>query len=190
MQKEKIANLLIVSGLGRNIGKTELAAQIIAQQSKLSQVFGIKVSVISPNPSSLVAHQQHTSYRIFEETNPASTKDTSRMLRSGAGKVYYLQAGSDGVRTAFEELLRLIPEDLPVVCESNSLGDFFSPGLHLLLAGPEHDLKQYAKRVDMVDHCIISDRRSGFSGLDTIQFENGGWFIRQSLRTKPLPEEQ
>ena len=59
MQKEKIANLLIVSGLGRNIGKTELAAQIIAQQSKLSQVFGIKVSVISPNPSSLVAHQQH-----------------------------------------------------------------------------------------------------------------------------------
>lgn len=180
MQKKKVSNLLIVSGLGRNIGKTELASRLIYQQCKKSEVYGIKVSVVRPDQSFLIAHQQDTSYSIFEETNSESTKDTSRMLRSGAKKVYYLQAEPSGVQSAFSSLLEQIPAGRPIVCESNSLGDFFSAGVHLLIVGPEHDLKQYKKRIDSVDHCILSDRRSGFTGLDTILFSQGAWSM-QSL---------
>ncbi len=190
MQKKKIPNLLIISGLGRNIGKTEFATRIIDQQRQQSVVYSFKVSVIPPDPSSLVAHQTKSSYRIFEETDPVSGKDTSRMLRSGAQKVYYLQADTNGIKAAFEELLQLIPVDAPLVCESNSLGDFFSAGLHILLLGPEHDLNEFRHRITKVDHCIFSDRISGFPGLEQIHCINGEWHYQHGLSANHLQEEK
>lgn len=177
MLKKKISNLLIVSGLGRNIGKTELAVQLIGRQNRQSVVYGIKVSVVSPEQTSLITHQMDKAYRIFEETNRNSSKDTSRMLRSGAEKVYYLQANPEGIYAAFNRLLEQIPEHAAIVCESNSLGDFFAPGLHVLLFGPEHDLQQYQDRVDAVDICLLSDRQTGFTGIKRISFIQGEWSV-------------
>lgn len=174
----KIPNLLIVSGLGRNIGKTELASQLIKQQSQQGPVYGIKVSVIGPDHSSLISCQQNSSYQIFEETNPNSVKDTSRMLRSGARKVFYLQTDNQGISLAFPRLLKLVEQKLPIICESNSLGDFFTPGLHLLIAGVEHRPESNKERIERADLCLLSDKKSGFRDLDRIVFSDNSWRLR------------
>lgn len=190
MQKMKIENLLIVSGLCRNIGKTELVSQIIRQQYQRSTVYGIKVSVIGPDPASLLSCHQQAAYRIFEETNAESGKDTSRMLQAGAAKVFYLQADAAAVKPAFDKLLEMIPAEYPIVCESNSLGEYFAASLHILLTGPEHDLSQYQERITAADLCITSDRHSGFIGIEKICFTDGRWKVQQPHSIKYVQEEK
>lgn len=128
----------------------------------------------------MIAHVPRRHYQIYEETSLESAKDTSRMLRSGATKVYYIQAEPDDVSKAFTELLQRIPANAPIVCESNSLGDFFIPGLHLLIAGKEHRPDQYKAKREKADLCLISDRKSGFDHLDSILYADNRWQLRAS----------
>ncbi len=131
---KEIPNLLMIAGTGRKVGKTTFACELISSVSKTKEVVGIK---ISPHLHHQVEGQkiihQHDKFLIIEETNPNSDKDSSRMLRAGATKVYYLQTIDKNIREPFDLLLELIHKHQVVICESGALLEYVKPGMFLLV---------------------------------------------------------
>jgi hypothetical protein len=177
-------HLLIVSGTGRNVGKTELACRLIARFSAHKEIFGLKVSAIFPDEQ--LFHGDHgnvgTRRTLFQETRKDSTKDTSRMLRSGATSVYYLQGDSTSIKTDFMNLRTMLPEDSVIISESNSLADLVQPGLHIVVTSHTGEVKPRAlPLLDSADLVITSDTISGFPGIDKIHLDAlGNWYLAKT----------
>ena len=179
---EKLKDLLIVAGAGRNVGKTEFVCRLIEQCSRQRDIYGLKVSAIHPDEA--IYHGDHSTQQfttnLYEEIRSDQEKDTSRMLRAGARKVFYLQGDDDQIRAGFREFQRLIPDAAPVICESSSLWKYVRPGLLVLVKAAHVQIKPRA--VEIAEHAsliIDSDGRSGFSQLDSISYSGGhGWSYR------------
>jgi len=68
------------------------------------------------------------SYSIYEETNSKLSKDTSRMLHSGAVKVTLPKSLMTGCYLFSIKIKDLIPEGTPIICESPALRNYIEPG--------------------------------------------------------------
>ncbi|HVN59564.1 MAG TPA: hypothetical protein VMT63_14795 [Bacteroidales bacterium] len=162
--RQRIPNLLIVGGDGRNSGKTAMICRIIAQL-KDERIIPVKISPHFHEPSrGLVEITSEEGYRIFEETSLWSAKDTSRMLQAGAQKVYYIQSSEEALAMAFGKLGELLPADSAVVCESPALIKYIEPGLFILMKGsdrPSKDISEienyshYSFTVEQLDKEIL-----------------------------------
>ncbi|TAL59958.1 MAG: hypothetical protein EPN88_16615 [Bacteroidetes bacterium] len=82
-----IPNLLLIAGTGTKSGKTSIACRIISQ-FKILNITAIKISPhlheVTPGLIPLI---EKKGYSVYEETNRNTSKDTSRMLHSGAKEV-------------------------------------------------------------------------------------------------------
>ncbi|NOX85211.1 MAG: molybdopterin-guanine dinucleotide biosynthesis protein B [Chlorobi bacterium] len=139
----KINNMILVSGSGRNSGKTTLCCALIEALSETGEVTAIKIAPhfhLTGKQQELT--EQGPGYRIFVEKDTGTDKDTSRMLRAGAQTVYFVQCADRGVEHAVRSLKRLLHDDRAIVCESGSLGLFFEPSYHVLVERPEPDMKK------------------------------------------------
>ncbi len=135
--------MILVSGSGRNCGKTTLACFLIEALSETNKVTGIKIAPhfhLTGKQQELM--EQGPGYRIFVEKDAGTEKDTSRMLRAGAYSVYFVQCTDKGVDRAMQGLKRLLPDAGAYVCESGSMGLFFEPSFHVLVESPEPDMKK------------------------------------------------
>lgn len=125
--------LLLIAGTGRNVGKTTLACELIQEISKKKEVVGIKISphIHSQNEGGeLVAETDH--YSIYREQDKNKEYDSSRMLKAGAKKVFYIQSEDHKVYEAFEQLLPELDENIAIVCESGGLRNYVKPSLFLM----------------------------------------------------------
>ncbi len=170
---KRYKNILLVGGTGRNVGKTELVCRLIRKISSEHKVYALKVSAISPDEE--LFHGDHSeeesNCHLFEETRRNTNKDTSRMLRAGACRVFYLRSDDAGIETGFAAFEKKIPTDAVVVCESNSLGQFIQPGLYVMVKSEDMIIKPRAKiQMKNADMVIISDGKSGFSEVQKIVF--------------------
>ncbi len=170
----KLNRLLLVSGSGRNSGKTLLACEIIKNVSEKTAVYALK---ISPHFHQVNEKQElllkHKDYSIFRETDPDSIKDSSRMLKAGAKESLYLQCEDHAVPEAFTRLLTFLPEGVPVVCESGSLAKKIQPGLHLLL-GNGNKKSNYK---DLADRLVHFNGEAFDLNIQQVFFENGHWHL-------------
>ena len=177
--------LLIVGGTGRNVGKTEFICRLIQRISLNVPVYAIKVSAQFPEEE--IYHGNHSAdeseFHVFEETNRTSDKDTSRMLRAGAVKVFYLRSDDRRIEVGFENLVKHIPQKAAVVCESNSLGKFVKPAISIIVRPVIGPIKPRAiPRLKSADLVVVSDGANGFSEIQSIRFSSGvGW----QIKTKP-----
>lgn len=177
-------NLVIIGGTGRNVGKTEFICRLIKNISRDNEVFALKVSAVFPDE--LQFHGDHgdgaSSGQLFEERRYDTRKDTSRMLRAGAKKVFFLCCENNKVERGFEAFLQKVPPGAAVICESNSLAEFVRPALNIMLKSKGGSIKKRAvHRVEQADVVIESDGRSGFSELGSIHYEaQSGWAIKRS----------
>jgi hypothetical protein len=129
----QLSNLLLVAGSGRNSGKTTFVCRIIKQFSDLG-ITSIKISPHFHEPSPGLVHVSgKPGLEIYEETARNSTKDSSRMLESGATKVYYIQTQEESLYEAFSEVYLNIKSDSPVICESPSLINYLTPGMFVIM---------------------------------------------------------
>src|SRR5664280_2664301 len=120
----KLPNLLLIAGTGTKSGKTTMACRIIEQFRALN-ITAIKISPhFHDTTPGLKTIYEETGYAIYEETNPDSSKDTSRMLYSGASKVYFAKVLDDRLLFVFNKIKDLIPQGTPIVCESPALRNF------------------------------------------------------------------
>ncbi len=171
--------LLIIGGTGRNTGKTEFVCRIIQKFSANHDIFGLKVSSIFPDEE--LYHGNHSvnepQYGLFEETRCETTKDTSRMLRAGAKRVFYLRGDDQVIKDSYEFFCDKLPTRAIIVCESNSLAQVVQPGLFLMVRSSNGTIKPRAvEQLEKADLIIVSDGSSGFPELDGIQLTlDNGW---------------
>ncbi len=174
----QFSNLLMIAGTGRKVGKTTLTCKVIQNVSKKHNVVGIKISPhLHQQANSQKIISQSPDYLIIEETNPDSVKDSSRMLKAGAKKVYYLQTKDRHFEEPFQILMGLIPKGQPIICESGALLNYAKPGLFLLVK--RQGQTAFKKGIDQLPY--QPDRWVTFDGdgfdLDTtkIHFGANGW---------------
>jgi hypothetical protein len=175
-------NILLIAGTGRNSGKTSLACAIIQKFSPQFPVIGVKVSPHFHGKSErLKILKVDSDFNLYQETLIISNKDTSRMLKSGAQKVFYIETKDHNLRNAFEDLLEYIPENIPVVCESPALAKIINPGIFLIT---DHDLIP-AKKKDILQMKTSADiifdinKDSLDELLSSIAFTSKGWTYRE-----------
>lgn len=178
-------NLLIVGGAGRNVGKTEFVCRLIEKISTTTSIYALKVSAVFPDET--IFHGDHsdeeTIEQLFEETRRDSPKDTSRMLRAGASRVFYLRGEDSAIALQYTILRRQLPSNCALICESNSLGQYVAPGMHIMVKSTDEAIKPRArKRMALADLIVTSDGISGFREVQCIQYHPGKhWFLSEPL---------
>lgn len=135
--KTILLSFLIISGEGRNTGKTTLACRILQQFSQKNRITAIKISSHFHEPTpNLTLLYKTKGFSISLENNRNTDKDSSRMLQSGAEKSFYIQAEKGMLKPAFEKYMKDFHTNDVTICESGALTEFLRPGvrLHILNA--------------------------------------------------------
>lgn len=177
--------LLLVSGSGRNSGKTTLACEIIKNLSLKKAVYALK---ISPHFHKFSEKQEllieQKGFKIFRENDKNTSKDSSRMLQAGAEDVLYLQCEDIALKEALKSVMQYFPEGDPVVCESGSLAKYCKPGLHLLIVNVsiEENKKSFLESKRLADHIISFDGTSFSLNINQIAFNGVEWWFERNDR--------
>lgn len=171
----KLDNLLLVAGSGRNSGKTTIVCKIIDQ----FRHFGIASIKISPHfhdPSDGLIHFSGKSgYEIYEETNMNISKDSSRMLKSGAEKVYYIQTIEESLNNAFSNTYMNISSGKPVICESPALINYIEPGVFIIMISPAGSNLKNIENLKRFPHIEYTYEEILKTTLLPIDFIDGRW---------------
>lgn len=131
-----IPHLLIIAGNARNVGKTTFASSLISKFAPYYKIIAFKVSTIKPSDELWHGHHEEPipdTFHIDEEVFSTPGKDTGRMLAAGAEKAFYIRSREEFVPEAISELMKRIPTDCMLICESRSLGEFVKPGLLVII---------------------------------------------------------
>ncbi len=178
----RFPNMLIVAGTGRNVGKTSFVCEMIERFAKAQKVIAIKISPhfhqISESEKLI---KQTNDFEIIEELEPLSSKDSSRMLKAGANRVFYVQTKTDkALPEVIKNLEYFWTKDVAVVCESGGLRRFVDPGLFVVCRSDQQtEIKPHLKKLEsVVDQFILfQDAKFNFD-LSRIEFENGKWIVK------------
>lgn len=151
----KIPNLLLIAGTGNKSGKTTLACRII-EQFRDKGVIGIKITPhFHETTPGLVLLKESEGYSVYEETNRDTEKDTSRMLKAGAGRVFFAKVTDKDLLTAFRDILHRIPEGTPIVCESPALRYYTEPGVFVIMRSDNANNNKNIKQLQELPHVNI-----------------------------------
>ncbi|MEP7366824.1 MAG: hypothetical protein ABI972_26495 [Acidobacteriota bacterium] len=174
--------IVVVGGHSRNIGKTTVAASIIAATREAGWT-AVKVTQhghgVCTHACSCAEHEDPVA--IDEEAAPNGT-DSGRFLAAGAERAFWVRTAQGELAQAMPHIRELIASSPNVLFESNSLLQFLKPDLYLVVVDfSVEDMK------DSAQHFI--DRADAFvkTGGDTAKWEgvSGRWFA-----AKPVLEPQ
>ena len=172
-------NVILVSGTGRNVGKTNFVCHLIEQLSFSLRIIALK---ISPHFHDEISKNeilyQTPKMLVQKETNTKSQKDSSRMLKAGASEVFYIQVEDEHMSEIIEFLERFNLTTCPVICESASLRRLIKPGIFFFVDNFERSDsdKNYDLRVkaDIQLHSIQGNISFNTSNL---RFEDYKWLL-------------
>lgn len=159
-------NILLVSGSGQNVGKTSFIRRIIAQNGA-QPIAAIKITPHFHEPTrGLIPLFSTENYRIFQETDLTSGKDSSLFLQAGAERVFYIQTTDEYLKEAFNRISEKLVEDQPVIIESAALRKILKPEVYLFIQNKFEDIKPSAKEMQkLADTIVYSD--SGQFSIDS-----------------------
>ena len=133
-QRYHLPSFLIISGMGRNTGKTTLACWIIKEFSEKENITAIKISSHFHEPTpELKLLFKTKDYSISKEYNPGTEKDSSKMLGAGAKDSFYIQSKKDKIKEAFDKYMKEFDQGNAVVCESSALAKILTPGIGFII---------------------------------------------------------
>lgn len=164
-------NILLVMGTGRNVGKTVSACNIIQNLSGRHQTVGVKISPHFHELEPDLKYLYKTEELVIVEEKNITKKDSSRMLQSGAKKVFYVQAKNKKLGEAFNRISEIILPEQPVVVESGGLYEIIEPGMLFFVTGekPKKEI-QIRRGTNLVK--VDSGEVNNFN-WSSIQFKNG-----------------
>lgn len=187
MNSERLSlpHFLIVGAYSRNAGKTTFSRDVI--NSFDGKLIAVKITIIKGETRGCprggegcgVCTSLDRDYLINEEKNRSGEKDTSKLLQAGAEKVLWLRVRENAVHQGLEALLKLLPTNEPVICESNSIVQYINPGLFLLLKarGEEKKKKSALSVENRADLIIETDPRRADFDFDRISHNRTGWSL-------------
>lgn len=131
-----IQNLILVAGSGQNVGKTFLIEQWIKQYRTQFKINAIKTSShFHPlNDQQLVLVKQND-LLICEENDLISSKDSSRFIKAGANRSFYIQCTDASAADAANWLISQNNQEILWIVESYSVGEFLIPGMGFYIEG-------------------------------------------------------
>lgn len=129
-----------------------------------------------PTPE-LIPISVNSNYRIFQETDLNSGKDSSLFLQAGANKVFYIQTTDDFLEEAFELVSGQFSSDQPVVTESAALRKYLVPGLYLFIQKKYEEIKPSALKMQKLAHETIFSDGEDFSLNPELVTFNQSWKI-------------
>lgn len=172
-----IPNLLLIAGTGNKSGKTTMICKIIEQFSKLD-ITAVKITPhFHETTTGLISRMEDKGYAIYEETNMDTLKDTSRMLRSGARKVYFAKVWDDKLPEVFNKIMKYIPSNSPVICESPALRNFIEPGVFIIMTSNTVTNSKNISHFLSLPHVMF--KLEELVSIDSlpIRFVGGKWFL-------------
>jgi hypothetical protein len=183
----ELNNIMLVSGSGRNCGKTTFACHAIGQLSKNGKVIGLKISPhfhLTGNKQKLIAKGE--GFRVFQETDLFSKKDSSRMLQAGAAEVYFVQCSDIHLHGIWKEVKKLVPESSPVVCESGSFANMYRPGMHVLIVEnvPDASKASYFRNIEKAGFIVKKEEFSTENFGFEIHFQANKWKFKKLKNDK------
>jgi hypothetical protein len=170
-----LPNWLLISGSGRNVGKTTLICRIIKEVSGLNPV-AVKISShIHPLPEDSDWIIRKDDFSVIRETL-INSKDSSKMLQSGAESAFYVQ----GPDYRLGEILSALGEfthNRPVICESGGLRKIIVPGVYLLVKG-EENIKPGIESLELLADKVLSARDISEGEFEkNLTYKNNCWQI-------------
>jgi len=179
-EKLLLPNLLLIAGSGQNTGKTTLACHILQKFSNDFDLIGLKTSPHFHLPTEGLQPVKITrNYKIYRELNPNTSKDSSRMLRAGALRVYLFMVTDIGLNPCFKWFLKNEYSGMPIVCESTSLAERVESGLTFYL---ENKNKKGGKSFSGSSSNIIklhSNEQQLYPEISKMIFLKGKWILSE-----------
>jgi hypothetical protein len=170
-----IPNLLLIAGTGTKSGKTSMACRIIGQLT------GLKITAIKITPhfhettAGLLPVLENRGYSIYEESDRDSYKDTSRMLRAGAQRVYFAKLRDEQLHEVFNEIMKLIPEGTAVICESPALRNFVEPGVFVIMTSETIHKHKDINYLITLPHVMFQYETLDSLSSIPVKFADGRW---------------
>lgn len=148
----------MISGSGRNVGKTSFIRKIIEQNAD-QNLAAIKITPHFHEPTvGLVPIEVNDHFRVFQETDHNSEKDSSLFLQAGAQKVIYIQTTDLYLDQAFRTATEHLSLNQPIITESAALRKFIIPGLYIFIQKINDEMKPSAIEMQkLADTTILSD---------------------------------
>ena len=175
-----VPNLLIIAGTGNKSGKTSMACRIIEQLRHL-EIVSVKITPhFHETTPGLVPIAEKKGFSVYEETNPGTSKDTSRMLKAGASRVYFAKVTDNSLNKAFQEVMKLIPEGRPIICESPALRHFTEPGLFVIMTSLIQDNQKDIKSLLSLPHLEFNLDYLALNKDTPVSFSKGNWISIQN----------
>ena len=131
--------LVVVGGHTRNIGKTSVAAGLIAGTRELGWTalkltqYGHNICSADGRACDCAPENPEHPFSIDQEQNSQSRTDTSRFLAAGAVESYWVRTFQGRLSDALPSIRELIAEKPYVLMESNSIVRFLEPDLYLVV---------------------------------------------------------
>jgi hypothetical protein len=172
-----IPNLLLIAGTGNKSGKTTLACRVI-EDFRAKEIMAVKITPhFHDTTPGLLLLSENKGYSIYEELDPKSAKDTSRMLRAGARKVFFAKVTDNDLLNTFTEILKFIPDGTPIVCESPGLRYFLNPGIFIIMKSEETYNNKDINKLLKLPHVLM--KLNDLNNMERLPFSlsNGKWVI-------------
>lgn len=134
--------IIVVGGQARDIGKTTVAASIIAALPEWNWT-AIKITGFGPKEAATYGD----GFRIEREQRADQSTDSSRFLKAGARRAFWLRVPVGELAEAMAAFHGAAAGAEYLIVESNSILEFVQPDVYLLLVDPARgEFKQAARR--------------------------------------------
>jgi len=174
-------NILLVTGNGKNVGKTTLSCALI-EHFKDQKIIGVK---ISPHFHDFDPEVEDVLYQtddiiIIEEHRINTGKDSSKLKTAGAYRVFFVMVLDYNLQEAFDKLIEFAGTEYPMIIESAALRNIIKPSVFLLLTHidrpkPKSSIKHL---LDYVDHKVTLHRDYHDFAPTDITYDSGIWKLK------------
>lgn len=180
MRINALPQLLLIAGTGRNTGKTTLACAILRKFSSNHPIVSVKITPhFHRNSQSGTIIADESDFYIAEETDATSGKDSSRMLQAGARHSYFIMTKDEHLEAAFSEVLKLVPPETLLICESGGLRNYIAPGLFFMMTNAEIAKSISEKLKLLADRMIAFEDDTIDFDVNTIEINEHRWTLKQ-----------
>jgi hypothetical protein len=174
----RVPNLLLIAGTGNKSGKTTLACRVI-EEFRDKEIMAVKITPhFHETTPGLLLLSENKGFSIFEELDTQSAKDTSRMLKAGARKVFFAKVTDNDLLNAFMELLKFMPEGTPLVCESPGLRYFLNPGIFIIMKSEGAYNNKDINKLLKLPHVLMTLEELNKIDRLPFSFNSGKWTFK------------
>ncbi len=174
-------DFMIISGNGRNTGKTSFVCRMITTIGGSYPVTAIKVSPhFHPERSGDAILTRNEHFIIRMELSSKKPKDSSLMLAAGAANVYYIEAIDTHLTEAINTLFRKVRIEGPVICESGGMRRIIEPSIFILLNKPDtiKEKAGFTELKPMADRIVMFDGEEFDLQPEDIKFNGAEWLLK------------